>query len=59
MVVMWDKNLLGNVLENVFGNVKERSLLRIVKWSISLSYFKMLCVLGFNTEYLQKWPIFF
>ena len=54
MVVMWDKNLLGNVLENVFGNVKERSLLRIVKWSISLCYFKMLCVLGFNTEYLQK-----
>ena len=31
MVVMWDKNLLGNALENVFTKVIERSLLRIVK----------------------------
>ena len=50
MVVMWDKNFLGNALENVFGHVGERSLLRIVKWSTSLCRL-MLCVFGFSSEY--------
>lgn len=54
MVVMWDNNVLGNALDNVFGNVKERSLLRIVKWSTSLCHFKMLCVFGFRVECSQK-----
>ena len=54
MVVIWDKDLFGNVLENVFGNVRERSLLRIMKWSTSLCHFKMLCIFGFSNEYSQK-----
>ena len=49
-----DRNLFGNALENVFGNVRERSLLRIVKWSTSLCHFKMLYILRFKIEYSQK-----
>ena len=54
MVVMWDKNVFGNGFENMFGNVKTHSLLRIVKWSTSLCHFKMLCVFGFSLECSQK-----
>ena len=54
MVVMWDKNVLGNALDNVIGNIMERSLLRIVKWSTSVCHFRILCVFGFSIECLQK-----
>ena len=54
MVVIWDNNLLGNTLENVIGDIRERSLLRIVKWSTLLCHFKLLCIFEFSTEYLQK-----
>ena len=54
MVVIWDKNVFGHALENVFGNVRERTLLRIVKWSTSICHFKMLCVFGLSMEASQK-----
>ena len=58
MVVMWDKNVLGNALDNIFGNVKERSLLWIVKWSTSnMSLQNVICFWIFYKMFIKEWFI--